>query len=565
MKTAIIQQRVADFLKQHPPFQFMEDDDIALLAGNGKISFHESDEYLFHKGEQRSGVVWVVQQGTVELRSGDGENGELHDLLAQGEVFGVGSILGSATYLFSARTASDVILYSLDAAKFAEMMRKYPVAGRYVRTRFSVRSDAGSRPCWLDLPLPPPAILAKRARPGVAASVAMPRNVGEGFAHLMRAGGEAIAVGDPQSSAVEGVLLPADLALACGRDPLAILRAIEEADSFEELAFLRSRADALIEETLTSPNATGWLMLFAHERNCRLLRRAIAMVEHELPRPDGWKGTACAWVFFGAAGRGELLTPDTPDCGIVYDDTDGDAVAHAYFERLWGGVQHALAACGLRPYVAQAGAGDGERCRSLSAWKQYFSQIIADPLLSVIHDHRAMLDMQFAAGERGLVAALKDSILAEVHENRSVIAILANDAMVSLPPLTFFQDLVVALDGSREETVDLRKTALDPLADVGRVFALALRQISISSSIGRLELAAAAIPLKEMLLQESVDACRIVLHHQAQAGLQDGTDGSLLRPSALSRADQQLLKTAFRSIHRLLEYTWANYTTIALL
>jgi hypothetical protein len=48
---------------------------------------------------------------------------------------------------------------------------------------------------------------------------------------------------------------------------------------------------------------------------------------------------------------------------------------------------------------------------------------------------------------------------------------------------------------------------------------------------------------------------RVVLYHQARAGLRMGSSGAALPLSILSRHDRQVLKSCFRSIHSLLEFT----------
>jgi hypothetical protein len=48
---------------------------------------------------------------------------------------------------------------------------------------------------------------------------------------------------------------------------------------------------------------------------------------------------------------------------------------------------------------------------------------------------------------------------------------------------------------------------------------------------------------------------RVVLYHQARAGLRLRSSGADLPLSILSRLDRQVLKSGFRSVHNLLEYT----------
>ena len=55
--------------------------------------------------------------------------------------------------------------------------------------------------------------------------------------------------------------------------------------------------------------------------------------------------------------------------------------------------------------------------------------------------------------------------------------------------------------------------------------------------------------------REAAEALRIVLYHQARAGIRHNTNGSELSPASLSRYDRQVLKSCFRSIAHLLEFT----------
>ena len=51
METSTIRYRVADFLKQHPPFNAMDDADLVALAENGRVRFYEANEFILWQGE----------------------------------------------------------------------------------------------------------------------------------------------------------------------------------------------------------------------------------------------------------------------------------------------------------------------------------------------------------------------------------------------------------------------------------------------------------------------------------------------------------------------------------
>jgi CBS domain-containing protein len=135
------------------------------------------------------------------------------------------------------------------------------------------------------------------------------------------------------------------------------------------------------------------------------------------------------------------------------------------------------------------------------------------------------------------------------------LRVLANDCLSSLPPLTFYRDLVVEESGERTDTFRLESSALEPLADVARVFSLASGSPLGASTRERFQRARRLLPSQESIFREASETMRVVLFHQARAGLRLRSSGADLPLSILSRLDRQVLKSGFRSIHNLLEYT----------
>src|SRR4051794_940678 len=118
MKTAVIRQRVADFLKQHPPFDAMPESELLALAGSGRVKFHEGDEFVFQRGDRPGPMLFVIQQGRVDLLD---EDERLRDVMGAGDLLGFDR-LPEGGHRYSARTAGDVILYAIDRAQFAAVM-----------------------------------------------------------------------------------------------------------------------------------------------------------------------------------------------------------------------------------------------------------------------------------------------------------------------------------------------------------------------------------------------------------------------------------------------------------
>ena len=141
MKSSTICFRVADFLRQYPPFNEMEEADLLDLATSGKVKFHEDDEFIFRQGSKCGPYLYVIQQGSVRLLEQSGERELLRDLLGTGDLVGIGQLLGEVNYHHSAKSVGDLILYAIRSDIFLALIKRYPKAVRYLAAYFSVKTD----------------------------------------------------------------------------------------------------------------------------------------------------------------------------------------------------------------------------------------------------------------------------------------------------------------------------------------------------------------------------------------------------------------------------------------
>src|SRR4051794_8926100 len=126
MKTAVIRQRVADFLSRHAPFDALPAPALQTLAGSGRVKFHESEEIIFQQGGPPGPSLFVIQQGRVEIIDERAATTQLTDVLGEGDLLGLDRFIADGKHRHTARTASDVILYSIDAAHFSELAGEHP-------------------------------------------------------------------------------------------------------------------------------------------------------------------------------------------------------------------------------------------------------------------------------------------------------------------------------------------------------------------------------------------------------------------------------------------------------
>jgi hypothetical protein len=63
------------------------------------------------------------------------------------------------------------------------------------------------------------------------------------------------------------------------------------------------------------------------------------------------------------------------------------------------------------------------------------------------------------------------------------------------------------------------------------------------------------LPEQESIFREASETLRVVLYQQARSGIRGQNNGGELSPALLSHYDRQVLKSGFRSILKLLEFT----------
>jgi CBS domain-containing protein len=602
VETAAISYRVADFLKQYPPFHAMEEGDLLKLAQQGRVKFFEPNEYILWQGASRF-QVFVIQQGTVSLWDEESSEAQLRDMRGPGDLLGIDQFDEARTYPHSARSSSDVLIYAFPADEFGELVQKYPYAKQYVSAYGSVTAEYRSpeerrdpRNTFLH------DLVSLKALPVLDGRM----NIQEAARHMLTTGTDAFAVLDPDQrvravitaksflkwieagggdarepvaklfDAAPPAIIPAahvsdgvlamgeagvdsliltsdgsptgrahaivtarDFSQVFGDEPVDILRQIERAPNAETLGDLNQRARALVLRYLSSAASFDWLAGFTSLVDSKIVSRVIAMT---VPDELG----AC-WCFCGSSGRGESLTRLAPELVMIADDHESSRSADAHHQ-----VTELLEKCGYLPNTGTP-FESSFFAASLSKWRQRYLDWIDDPILKQIYLAHPLFDLRYVLGRKSFYQELERSVDGAL--NRDFLQILANDCLASLPPLTFFRDTVLDETGAETAVFRLEHSALRPLVDVGRVFGMATKRVFGSSTLDRFAMARRLLPDQASIFREASETLRIVLWQQGRVGITQGTGGTELPPSLLSRYDRQILRSGFRSILRLLEFT----------
>jgi CBS domain-containing protein len=604
VETAVISYRVADFLKQQPPFNAVDDADLLALAAGGRVRFYEPNEYVLWQGEPHRYEIYVIQQGSVSLwDESAGETG-LRDVRGAGDMLGLERYNDARRCLYSVRSESDVVIYAFPADDFEQSILKYPHAEQFVAAEARVtpdyhsaqsrrdphqtflRSLVGQRPlaicratdslasvaaqmlasraeavAVLDADQRPRAILTAEALVGwvsagggdarhdtvetltlaAPATAALDAVATDGVITMASTGSSALAITTDGTTRgqTQALVTAGDLATLFRDQPVTILRDIRLARRLEELRELNVRLRALALEHLTSAHAVDWLARLSHQADVAILSRLLAIAGVD-PVPG-------CWCFCASSGRAESLTGLAPHVTVISGADDDPEVVRNVYET----VVKTFPEVGYLPRDLSFPAGF--HVARAAEWSERYREWVRDPLREEMHRARALFDVRPVLGHRPLWESVDSAIAAAVQID--FLHILANDCLATVPPLTFYQDAVVDSSGEHLATFRLEQSALRPLVDVGRVFGLACGAGPGRSTLERFTAARTRLPEHESIFREAADTFRVVLWQQGRIGISQGTAGAELPPSLLSRHDRHILKSGFRSILRLIEFT----------
>ena len=129
--------RVRQFLSGIPPFCFLDDEGLHLIATYSKVSVLKAGDYVFESGNEAGEFFFVVKKGAVAIRESTAENHALFDKCGEGDMFGIRPILARSPYAFDAVCSEDAILYDIPIDKFKAFYIKFPKAVEYMVQRFA--------------------------------------------------------------------------------------------------------------------------------------------------------------------------------------------------------------------------------------------------------------------------------------------------------------------------------------------------------------------------------------------------------------------------------------------
>ena len=103
---------IRGFLGRYPPFDALSEDRLAEIAGSVEIEHFVGGTVILQQGGEPATALYVVRKGAVELL----DDGQVLDLLLEGEVFGQFSLLAHDVPSLTVRAHEDTLCYLVPEA-----------------------------------------------------------------------------------------------------------------------------------------------------------------------------------------------------------------------------------------------------------------------------------------------------------------------------------------------------------------------------------------------------------------------------------------------------------------
>lgn len=130
-----ISQRVADFLKNFPPFSFLKQKDLEIISEQITIIYKEKDSVVFAVNEDTHDSFYVVHKGAVALRAD--LQSDIVDMCDEGDIFGLRPLIANENYKMEARTYEETILYAIPIHVFKPYALENKAVGNFLIESFA--------------------------------------------------------------------------------------------------------------------------------------------------------------------------------------------------------------------------------------------------------------------------------------------------------------------------------------------------------------------------------------------------------------------------------------------
>lgn len=615
-----IVHRINDFLKEFPPFSYLEKDELFGISGKVVVKFFEKGETIYEENTAPHPVIYVVNKGAVSL-SNKARN-ILVETCDEGDLFGLRPLLTDSEYVFTAEASEDCILYTLRtdllkpllsrnarfalyvASVFAGTLEKRVASTQAIKANKFDPSLSGIEnfqemnvpvSCKGDLSIKDAALLMNKMNvnsliivddDGLPIGIVTDKDLREKVVagdikrkslissimispvYCMK---KTVTVAEVQIQMIRrrishvlitedgttnskpiGMLTNQDLVLAENNNPAIIIKQIRKTRDPVRLKQLRDATDQLLKYYLEREISMDYLIEIITEINDQIIKACIRGSMEEIEEHN-YNEEEFSWISLGSEGRKEQLLRTDQDSGLIYKAVEGEdpEITKGKYLALARSVTMKLASIGYEYCPADMMASNPKWCMSFDDWKHTFGEWILNPGQEEILHTTIFLDYRKIIGNPDLTTQLTEYIFSIIDRAAPFLNLLAKNALLNPPPLTFFRNFVVERNGEHKDAFDIKQRAMLPLTDAARLLVLVQKVPKINNTSERFKaLAELDKPNKDVYLLAS-DAYETLMRFRAENGLATNSNGRYIKPNELDKFQRVMLRNCFDPINDL--------------
>lgn len=138
--SSAISQRVADFLKEYEPFNFLSNDDLIKIAQSIRVINLEKHKTLFQINDVLHDSFYVVVSGAVHLTIISDAEESLLNKCYPGDIFGLRPFFAKNNYQMTAKAREESILYAIPIETFKPYVAHNPEVLNFLLESFATNS-----------------------------------------------------------------------------------------------------------------------------------------------------------------------------------------------------------------------------------------------------------------------------------------------------------------------------------------------------------------------------------------------------------------------------------------
>jgi CBS domain-containing protein len=591
---------ITGFLGRFPPFSALRPDALARLAGDTEIEYFARGTEILAQEGRPSEHLYVVRKGAVELL----DEGQIVDVLEEGEAFGHPSLLSGLSPAFTARAREDSLCYLFPAEATLAALAD-PAGVRFLAATLEGRLERGIARAHRATPWGTAHVgelarrplvitgdttireVARRMTDEGVSQVAVPlgdahalvtdhdlrelvvggavpvdapvsalaaaparavrsnRLALDALVDLLDAGVDELLVVDDDGRLV-GIVDHATLLELDSPSPLLVRQQIQRATSVDEIARAVSGLPPIALRLLdASVEAVDVLAVLATVADAAARRLAELAIGELGDPPSSW-----AWLALGSEARREQTLATDQDNGLAHDGDNAEV--DGYFAALAERMNAWLERCGYAECRAGVMARNPGWRLSRAGWIELFEGWLRAPTRRDVHIAMIGLDLRAVAGPLGIERELEE-LLEAAPQHPHFLERLARAAVEHRPPTGFLRDFVVERSGEHVGTLDIKHGGVVPIVSLARLYALSVGS-SAKSTVDRLRAGAARGSVSEETAEELREAFAVVsrvrLEHQAAQVERGEPPDNRVAPGDLPPFARRQLKDAFRAIAR---------------